>query len=246
MDLRDRVVLVTGVKRVGSTVAIALAKRGMDVALSYNSSAREANAAADAVRAEGRRAVALQANLTQPDECARLVDTAARELGRLDALVNMASVYRSVPFDDLDVDAWRAALDVDLQASFLCSRAAVPHMRRQGGGRIVNFADWVAASHRPRYKGYLAYYVAKSGVIALTEALALELAADQILVNAVAPGPVLPPDEMTAEERSAVEAATPVGRWGGADEVALAVAYLLETDFVTGETLRVDGGRHVR
>jgi NAD(P)-dependent dehydrogenase (short-subunit alcohol dehydrogenase family) len=246
MDLRDRVVLVTGVKRVGSTVAEALARRGMDVALSYNSSAREAEEAAKAIRAAGRRALVLQADLSRPDDCQRLVDTAARELGRLDALVNMASIYRSVPFDDLDLAAWRAALDVDLQASFLCARAAVPHLRQQGGGRIVNFADWVAASRRPRYTGYLAYYIAKAGVIALTEALALELAADQILVNAVAPGPVLAPGEMTAAERQAVEAATPVGRWGGAAEVALAVAYLLETDFVTGETIRVDGGRHVK
>ena len=125
------------------------------------------------------------------------------------------------------------------------SRAAVPLMRRHGGGRIINFTDWVAASGRPRYKGYVAYYVAKAGVKALTEALALELAADQILVNAIAPGPILAPPGTTAEESAAVERATPLGRWGGPDEIAKAVLALIDTDFITGETIRVDGGRHL-
>ena len=119
-------------------------------------------------------------------------------------------------------------------------------MRAAGGGRIINFTDWVARSGRPRYKGYLPYYVAKHGVIGLTEALALELAEDQILVNAVAPGPIMAPPGTTDEEYKAVEAATPLGRWGGEAEIVRAVMFLIETDFVTGETIRVDGGRHVR
>jgi NAD(P)-dependent dehydrogenase (short-subunit alcohol dehydrogenase family) len=119
-------------------------------------------------------------------------------------------------------------------------------MRAAGEGRIINFTDWVAASGRPRYPGYLPYYVAKRGVIGLTEALALELARDQILVNAIAPGPILPPEGTSPEESKAVEAATPLGRWGGEAEVAAAVLFLLDSGFVTGETLRVDGGRHVR
>jgi NAD(P)-dependent dehydrogenase (short-subunit alcohol dehydrogenase family) len=118
-------------------------------------------------------------------------------------------------------------------------------MRRQGGGRIINFTDWVAASGRPRYKGYLPYYVAKAGVKAFSEALALEVAADQILVNTIAPGPILAPPETTEEESKAVMRATPVGRWGGAEEIAKAVIALVESDFVTGETIRVDGGRHL-
>jgi NAD(P)-dependent dehydrogenase (short-subunit alcohol dehydrogenase family) len=135
---------------------------------------------------------------------------------------------------------------VDLRASFLCAHAAAPHMQRSGGGRIINFSDWTARSGRPRYQGYLPYYVAKAGVIALTEALALELAADNILVNAIAPGPILAPADMNDEELRAVEKATPLGRWGGELEIAKVVVSLLHGDFVTGETVRVDGGRHLK
>jgi NAD(P)-dependent dehydrogenase (short-subunit alcohol dehydrogenase family) len=158
----------------------------------------------------------------------------------------MASVYSSVPFDQLDEASWDAVVDVDLKASFLCARAALVHLRAAQGGRIVNFTDWVAASGRPRYTGFVPYYVAKRGIIGLTEALALELAGDQILVNAIAPGPILAPPDTTADEHAAVEKSTPLGRWGGEQEIIKAVAFLLESDFVTGETLRVDGGRHVR
>lgn len=246
MQLAGGAALVTGGKRIGAAVARALAAAGMDVALSYNASRAEAESVAADVVAAGRRAHVARADLGHPDDCRALVDGAAAAFGRLDALINMASVYRSIPLDQTDEDVWRATVDVDLRASFLCARAAVPHMRRQGGGRIVNFSDWVAASGRPRYVGYLPYYVAKAGVIALTEALALELAADQILVNAVAPGPILAPKGTTDEELRSVEAATPLGRWGGADPIVRAVMFLIETDFVTGETIRVDGGRHVK
>jgi NAD(P)-dependent dehydrogenase (short-subunit alcohol dehydrogenase family) len=188
----------------------------------------------------------LQADLADPAACARVVDQAAGALGRLDVLVAMASRYVATPFDALTLDDWQQQLDVDLRATWLCAQAAVPHMRRAQGGRIVAFSDWVAASRRPRYQGYLPYYVAKAGVMALVEALALELAPDQILVNAVAPGPIVPPEGTSAEERTAVERATPLGRWGGEAELAKAVLALVETDFITGETVRVDGGRHVR
>jgi NAD(P)-dependent dehydrogenase (short-subunit alcohol dehydrogenase family) len=158
----------------------------------------------------------------------------------------MASLYHAVTFDTLTPEEFDRQLSVDLRGTFLVSRAAVPLMRRAGGGRIVNFSDWIAASGRPRYREYFAYYIAKAGVKALTEILALELAEDQILVNAIAPGPVLAPPETTDEESDAVVRATPLGRWGGAEPIVAAVLALIENDFITGETIRVDGGRHLK
>jgi len=223
-----------------------LASAGADVALVYSLSRAEAEASAEDVRARGRRAEVLQGDLSDPAVCRRVVDEAAGRLGRLDILVNMASLYERRDYEALTVDDWDRALAVDLRATHLCAHAAVPHMRRQDTGRIVNFTDWVAASGRPRYVGYLPYYVAKAGVIGLTQALALELAPEGILVNAVAPGPILPPPGTSDEEIAAVAKATPLGRWGGAAEIARTVRFLAETDFVTGEVVRVDGGRHIK
>jgi NAD(P)-dependent dehydrogenase (short-subunit alcohol dehydrogenase family) len=246
MLLTDKAALVTGGKRIGVVVAETLASRGADVALSYSRSRAEAEEAARRVAGHGRRSRILQADLTSPDACAAVVNEAARAHGRLDILIHMASVYTEKPFNDLSTADWDAAMHVDLRAAFLCAHAAVPHMRAAGGGRIISFSDWLAKSGRPRYRGFLPYYVAKAGVIGLTEALALELAPDNILVNAIAPGPILAPPDTTDAEAEAVEQATPLGRWGGEIEIAKAVLALLESDFITGETVRVDGGRHVR
>jgi len=246
MTLTDTVALITGGKRIGAVVADELAKRGVHVALAYARSADEANAAAATVRSHGRRADTFRADLADAAQCEALVDDVARTFGRLDIVINMASIYKSKPFDTLTVDDWDEMTRVDLRAAFLCAKQAVPHMRRQKGGRIVNFSDWVARSGRPRYPGFLPYYVAKAGIIALTEALALELAGDNILVNAIAPGPIVAPPGTSEEERRAVEAATPLGRWGGEIEIAKTVIALLDSDFITGETIRVDGGRHIK
>ena len=230
----------------GEAIAVSLAELGADVALVYRASSAAAERAADSVRARGRRAYTLRADLTDPLDCSATVNEAEAALGRLDVMVNMASLYQHVPLDALDAGQWDRQMAIDLRATFLTCMAVVPHMRKQGGGRIVNFTDWIAASGRPRYPGYLPYYVAKAGVKALTEALALELAPDRILVNAVAPGPIVPPRDTTPDEYAAVERATPLGRWGGEAEIAKAVAFLCQSDFVTGETIRVDGGRHLK
>ena len=246
MFTSGKAALITGGKRIGAVVATTLAKAGVDIALVYNRSRDEADETAAAVRKLGGRTFIVQADVTSEGECNYAVASSIRELGRLDILINMASLYASKPFDQLTAADWDRQLSVDLRASFLFAHAVAPEMRKRGGGRIINFADWVAASARPRYPGYLPYYVAKAGVKALTEALALELAADQILVNAIAPGPILAPPERSKEESDAVVKSTPLGRWGGEAEIAKAVMFLVESDFVTGETIRVDGGRHVK
>jgi len=246
MELTGRGVLITGGSRTGAAIALALASAGADVALSYNSSKARIEKIADAVFESGRKAIVIKGDLSRSGDCVRLVHEAARGLGRLDVLLNMASVYRRKAYDQLRESDWDGGLAVDLKACFLCAQEAVPYMRSRGGGRIVNFTDWIAASGRPRYMGFLPYYVAKCGVIALTEALALELAEDGILVNAVAPGPISPPEDFDRTERTVVEQATPLGRWGGDKALVQAVRTLIDTDFMTGETIRVDGGRHLR
>jgi len=245
MDLTNRVVIITGGKRIGRIVAQHLADRGADLVLSYRGSKTEAEATAADVQARGRRAVTVVADVSKAADCVALVAAADTAFGRVDALVNMASVYGSKPFAQLTEADFDRDLAINLKSAFLCAQAAIPVMRRTGGGRIVNFADWLARSGRPAYRGFTSYYVAKAGIVALTEALALELAGDQILVNAIAPGPILAPPDMDPEEVSAVARATPLGRWGGEIEIAKAVTALIETDFITGETLRVDGGRHL-
>ncbi len=246
MDTQNKVALITGGKRIGAVVATTLARAGVDVALVYNRSLAEASDTESAVKDLGRRAALIQADVANELACSDAVASTVRELGRLDILINMASLYASKPFADLTPSDWDRQLAVDLRAAFLFAHAAAPVMKRAGGGRIINFADWVAASARPRYPGYSPYYVAKAGVKALTETLALELAADQILVNAIAPGPILAPPEMSKEESDAVVKSTPLGRWGGEGEIAKTVMFLVDSDFVTGETIRVDGGRHIK
>lgn len=246
MDLSNKVALLTGGKRIGAVVAIELARRGADIALCYNRSRDETEKTAGAIRALGRRVFVKQANLTKTRECETFVNESAAALGRLDILINMASIYVAKPFGELTVEEYDENIAVDMRSAFVCSRAAWPHLKRAGGGNIISFSDWLSVSGRPRYAGYLPYYVAKTGVIGLTEALALELAPDKIRVNAIAPGPILAPPETTDEELAAVEKATPLGGWGGEQSIADAVLALLRCEFVTGETIRVDGGRHVR
>ena len=246
MELRDRVVLITGGKRVGAVVAETVARHGAHVALSYNRSAEEAEATAAAVRLHGVRAWTCRADLSRESDCTALVEGTVGALGRLDVVVTMASIYEATPFERLTDAGLQRALDVEVKAAYHCARAAAPHMRAAGGGRLIAFSDWLAVSERPRYKGYLPYYVAKKAVMGLVEALALELADDHILVNAIAPGPILAPPGLNDEEFEAVEKATPLGRWGGGEEIAKAVLALIDADFITGETIRVDGGRHIR
>ena len=206
---------MTGGARMGEAVAAVLADGGADVAFTYRMSADAAEQAAAAVKARGRRALTLHANLGDPLECRTAVNEAAAAFGRLDILVNMASLYAHVPFDEEDEDHWTGSSRWTFAPTFLCCRAAVPHMRPAGGGRIVNFSDWIAASGRPRYTGYVAYYVAKAGVKALTEALALELAADQILRErgrAGADRGAAGHDRRGARRGRAGDAARPLGR----------------------------------
>lgn len=242
MNPKGKVALITGGARIGQVVAGALANRGCSIALAYRSSRDAAETTAAAARAAGVEATVLRADATDEKEIVAAIGETVKSLGRLDILINMASIYQKAP-NPGSAD-WSSNLDANAKSAFLFSIHAAPIMRRNGGGRIVNFSDWLPMSGRPRYKGYSTYYVSKASVAALTESMALEFA-PEILVNAIAPGPIAPPPNLTAEENARVIQATPLGRWGGAEEIAKTVLFLVETDFITGECIRVDGGRHL-
>ena len=245
MEIRGKVAFVTGSKRIGAVVSAALGRKGAKVALTYNRSREQAEETAKKIRSSGQEAMVLNADLRQEPAIGEVVRQISEAWGGIDILINLASIYKAKALEDVTQRDWDDNMNVNLRSAFLCAQAVMPAMREKGCGRIINFADWTAASGRPRYKGYLPYYVSKVGVIGLTEALALELAPFNILVNAIAPGPILPPPDLTVEEVAKIKIVTPLGRWGGEEQIVTAVISLIENDFITGECLRVDGGRHI-
>lgn len=243
MQLSGRWALVTGsAKRVGRVVARELASRGANVVVHYNTSAADAADAVRELEGLGVRALALKAELGVTAEVAALAHEAEAQTGGVSVLVNCASNYLRVPFDALTEETWDASLDVNLKAPFLLAWQLGRAMRERGEGAIVNVADW--AGERP-YKDYLPYCVSKAGVICLTKALAKELA-PTVRVNAVAPGPVLLPEDFGPEARAAVERATPLRRVGTPEDVARCIRFLVEeAAFSTGALFHVDGGRAI-
>jgi len=243
LDPKGKVALITGGARIGQVVAQALAARGCALALTWRESRAAAEASVAAAHAAGVAAIALQADGLDEAQIRAAVSATAQTLGRLDILINLASTYIRTPA--AGAHEWSAALDANARSAFLYAICAAPIMQAAGGGRIVNISDWLVASGRPRYTGYTPYYASKAAVAALTESLALEFA-PAILVNAIAPGPIMAPPGLPDDELAEVMRATPLKRWGGAAEIARTVLFLIETEFVTGESIRVDGGRHLR
>ena len=241
MILEGRVVLVTGgARRIGRTIALTLAKQRAHLVISYRTAAREAGALVDAIRHAGGEALAARADVSDAADIRRLMQRIRRRFGRLDVLVNSAANFDRTPFTTLSERAWDHALDANLKGPFLCALYASRLMRRHGGGKIINLADW--AGVRP-YRDYLPYCVSKAGVIGLTKALAKELA-PHIQVNAIAPGPILPPPGMSASARARVAARVPLKRWGSPQDIANTARFLIEgTDFMTGSVVFVDGGQ---
>lgn len=244
MDLKNRVVLITGGARIGKIVAKALVDKGSHLVLIYRHSKQSAQECAQYARLKRRKVILIQADLTDKDELAIIIPQIKRQIGRLDVLVNMASTFDQKSLAKLTWDDWDWGLDTNLKHVFRLSLDAARLMKENGSGKIINFADWTSISHRPRYTSLAPYYVAKAGVSAVTEVLALGLA-PQITVNAIAPGPILAPSGLTKREHREVVQATPLKRWGGSEEITKAVLFLIESEFVTGETIRVDGGRHL-
>jgi pteridine reductase len=245
MNLADRAVLVTGAgRRVGRAIALHLAERGARVAVHYNESRAGADAVVSQINAMGSgRAIAAQADLTDPDALPALIGDVVTGFGGLDVLVNSAAVMNRTPFGSVTAGDWDAILSLNLRAPFLLAQAAAPHLAAaRGGGVVVNVADLSAYETWP---AYIPHGLSKSGLVYMTRALARVLA-PSIRVNGVAPGTVLPPSDWSAPEIERLRSTTPLQRTGEPEDVARAVAYLVESDYVTGETLVVDGGRLIR
>jgi NAD(P)-dependent dehydrogenase (short-subunit alcohol dehydrogenase family) len=237
--LSGKVALVTGgAQRVGRAITLELARAGANLVVHYHRSAEAAVATAEEIETLGRRAITVPADLGQIAAIERLFQTVVREFGRLDVLVNSASVFEPVDFMAMTPQQWDETLDVNLKGPAFCAQAAARLMQTQGGGHIVNIADVIGLLPWPRYPHHS---VAKAGLIMLTQVLAAALA-PTIRVNAVAPGPVLKPAGMPEERWQAVGAASLLGRPGRAEDVAGAVLFLVSSNYVTGEVLVVDGG----
>lgn len=236
--------LVTGsARRLGKAIALGLAEAGADIAVHHHASPADAAATVAELEQLGVRAVDFTADLRDPARIPDLFKAIERVFGRLDILVNSAATFEHAPVLEIRTEDWDRVMSLNLRAPFLCSQQAAGLMRAGGGlGKIVNIADVGAFEAWP---GYVHHCVSKAGLVMLTRAMARALAPD-ILVNAVAPGTVLPPDGTSKEERAELAAMTSLGRLGTPADVVRAVLFLVESDYVTGETVVVDGGKTLK
>ncbi|MEP7131581.1 MAG: SDR family oxidoreductase [Acidobacteriota bacterium] len=240
LPLSGRVALVTGAGiRVGQSIALALARAGADVAVHYRSSGPGAEKTCAAIRALGRRATGIAADLADAAACARVVAETERDLGGVDLLVHSASNFHRASLEETTPELWDSSFDVNARSGFLLARAAAPTLRRRGG-RIVLISDFLAT--RPA-RNFLAHSVSKAAVEGLVRALAVELG-PEVSVNGVAPGVVMPPEGTSSEEGARWARSVPAARNGDPEDVARTVLFLCSGPaFITGQIVRVDGGR---
>jgi pteridine reductase len=235
----QRAALVTGgAVRLGRALALGLAEAGYDLVVTYRSSGPEAEEVASLIREMGRRCELVGVDLSEADAAVRVADAAERAFGRLDLLVNSAASFDAAPLLEVDAERWDAVMRLNVRAPHLLVRASAP-LLRSARGSVVNLADlsafqpWVEHAH---------HAVSKAALVHLTKVQARTLAPD-VRVNAVAPGAVLPPEDLSEGARRSLAAAAPLARLGSPDDVVQAVLYLARAEFVTGEVVVVDGGR---
>ena len=243
MTLHEKVALVTGsAKRIGRAVANALADRGVHQAVHYRTSKTEADEAVELFRVLGVEAESFQADLSQVNEVEALASEVLKRFGRLDILVNNASVFFPSPLGEVTDHQWDTLINTNLKGPFFLAQKVGLAMKAAVGGTIINIGDW--AAERP-YAGYLPYCISKAGVVAMTKGLAKALA-PEVRVNCINPGPVMLPEDLSEAEKEEVMRKTPLQRTGSPADIANAVVFLCEgTDFMTGAVITVDGGRAV-
>ena len=247
MQPKDKVALVTGSgkRRVGNAIVEALAARGCQVAVHYHRSADDARQTILRLEEHGLRAAAFQADAADEASVERLFAQVLARFGRLDVLVTAAAIWEPKRLEDVTAADVRRHFEINALGTFLCCRRAGLIMAGQPeGGAIVTLGDW--AIERP-YPGYAAYFPSKGAIPAMTRSLAVELARRNpaVRVNCILPGPVLLPADLPEAERQEAIAGTLVKREGRPEDVAHAVLFLVENDFVTGVCLPVDGGRTI-
>jgi len=245
VELHGRVALVTGAgRRVGRAIALGLARRGARVAVHYQQDAAGASEVVAGIRASGGEAESFVADLSEADAATRLVQQVADHFKSFDVLINSAAVMERTPVGEVTPAVWDRMFAINLRAPFFAAQAAAAVMpgAEKGGGVIVNIADLAALETWP---AYVPHGITKAGVIQMTRALAHALA-PRIRVNAIAPGAVLLPEHWSAADAAHLVSSTPLHRLGSPDDVVSAVLYLIDADYVTGVTIVVDGGRHVR
>ena len=240
METVEKVALVTGAaRRVGRAIALELARAGCDMAVHCRRSAKDASQLVDIIRGMGRRAAVVAGDLANPETPNRIVAEAVRNLGRLDVLVNNASIFEKTPLEQADAAAWERILRINTIAPALLAQAAAPFMRQAGAGRIVNLIDILAERPIKRHGPYCA---SKAALSALTRSLALELA-PEITVNGIAPGIAVFPENYDEDLRSRLTANVPLKRTGSPEQIAALVRFLVtEGDYITGQIIAVDGG----
>ena len=239
MNPTGKTALITGgAHRVGKAITLALARAGANVVVNYHSSAQAAEETAAEVRALGVQALPIQADIADVAQVEAMVGLAEEQLGGVDILVNSASLYWETPFPTDNHDGWRRVTGIGVDGPYFCANAVAPGMLAKGEGAIVNITDLSAFEPWPNF---IAHSVSKAAIMALTRQLALELA-PTVRVNAVAPGPVLPPSDYSPERIARTADKTLLGRWGTPQDVAEAVLYFVQADYVTGNILFIDGG----
>lgn len=222
----------------GRAMSLALAKAGANVVINYHSSSSQALDAAAEARTLGVQAMAVQADISDLEQVRSMANRVLQRFGAIDILVNNASVFKQTPFPAEDFSDWHQVTGILINGAYYCASLFAPGMLARGQGVIVNIVDLSAWEPWPNFS---AHSVGKAALLALTRQLALELA-PKVRVNAIAPGPVLPPTDYSADRIARTAKKTLLERWGSPEDIAKALLFLIDSDYITGQAIIVDGG----
>lgn len=239
MEIKGKTALITGgAHRVGKAITLGLAQNGAHVIVNYYSSADAAHETAAQAEALGVGAMAIQCDISNSKQVRNMVSATSDHFGGVDILINSASWFQKTPFPMEDFSDWHRVFDILIHGSMYCANYVAPLMIKKGDGVMINILDSFA--WRP-VRGYAAHGAGKAGLLAFTRQLALELA-PEVRVNAISPGPVLPPPDYTEEQNKRIADRTLLKRWGTPNDVVDTVLFLIQADYITGEIVTVDGG----